>query len=101
MTLLYCMLNKYPKVSKNGYDCKAWSNHSPRWSETHKLQMPTWTIASTYFFERFGGKNITIEAQIPKFVQGMDLHIHKAATKNGADLDTKMRIFGHIFLLPH
>ena len=31
---------------------------------------------SNYFIEKFGGKNMTTEEKIPKFVQGMDPHIH-------------------------
>ena len=31
-----------------------------------------WTTASTYFIERFGGKKLTSQVEIQKFVQGLD-----------------------------
>ena len=38
--------------------------------------MQTWTTASTYFVERFGGKKLTKQAQIPIFTQGQNPEYH-------------------------
>ena len=44
-----------------------------RWWNTHQSRLQTWTTASTYFVERFRGKKLTKQAQIPVFIQGKDL----------------------------
>ena len=41
-----------------------------RWWDTHQSILQTWTIASTFFIEGFGGKKLTDQAQIPIFIQG-------------------------------
>ena len=47
-----------------------------RWWDTHQSKLQTWTTASTFFFERFGGKKLTQEAQIPIFTQGQNPEDH-------------------------
>ena len=46
------------------------------WWETHQSGMHTWMSSLTYFIKIFGGKKLTVEAKILKFVQGMDPYIH-------------------------
>ena len=41
-----------------------------RWWDTHQTRLQTWTSASTYFVERFGGKKLTKKYQIPILTQG-------------------------------
>ena len=43
-----------------------------RWWDTHQTRLQTWTTTSTYFVERFGGKKLTNQAQIPIFIQGQN-----------------------------
>ena len=47
-----------------------------RWWDTHQPHLQNWTTASTYFVERFEGKQLTAEASIPKFIQGADPATH-------------------------
>ena len=47
-----------------------------RWWDTHQSRLQTWTTASTYFIEIFGGKRLTNQAQIPMFIQGQDPEEH-------------------------
>ena len=47
-----------------------------QWWDTHQSRLQTWTTASTYFVERFGGKSLNKQAQIPMFIQEQDPEEH-------------------------
>ena len=47
-----------------------------RWWDTHQLRLQTWKTSSTYFVERFRGRKLTKQVQIPVFIQGKDLDKH-------------------------
>ena len=53
-----------------------------RWWDTHQSCLQNWTTASTYFVERFGGKQLAAEATIPKFIQGVDPEAHVIQCEN-------------------
>ena len=46
---------------------ETFTGQAARWWDTHQTRLHTWTIASTYFVERFGGKKLTNQAQITYF----------------------------------
>ena len=52
------------------------TGQATRWWDTHQSRLQTWTIASTYFVKRFGGKKLTKQEQIPVFTQGQDPENH-------------------------
>ena len=52
---------------------ETFTDQAARWWDTHQTKLQTWTIASTFFVERFGGKKLTQQAQIPTFTQGENL----------------------------
>ena len=70
-----------------------------RWWNTHQTKLQTWTIASTFFVEWFGGKKLTQEAQIPIFFQGQDPEEHiKLCEKEWRRLGHKdERAWPHLF----
>ena len=43
------------------------TGQAARWWDTHQSRLQTWTIASTFFIEIFGGKKRTNQAQISIF----------------------------------
>ena len=49
---------------------ETFTGQAARWWDTHQSRLQTWTTVSTYFVERFGGKRLTKQAQIPMFIQG-------------------------------
>ena len=49
---------------------ETFTGQAARWWDTHQTKLQTWTTASTFFVERFGGKKLTQQAQIPTFTQG-------------------------------
>ena len=49
---------------------ETFTGQAARWWDTHQTRLSTWTTASTYFIERFGGKKLTQQAHIPVFNQG-------------------------------
>ena len=51
---------------------ETFTGQDDRWWDTHQSRLQTWTTASTYFIEIFGGKKLTNQAQIPMFIQGQD-----------------------------
>ena len=55
---------------------ETFTGQAARWWDTHQSKLQTWTTASTFFVERFGGKNLTQEAQIPVFTQGQNPKYH-------------------------
>ena len=55
---------------------ETFTGQAARWWDTHQTRLPTWTTASTYFIESFGGKKLTQQAQIPVFTQGQNLEDH-------------------------
>ena len=52
------------------------TGQASRWWDTHQSRLQTWTTTSTYFIERFGGKMLTNQAQIPMVIQGQDPEDH-------------------------
>ena len=52
------------------------TGQAARWWDTHQSKLQTWTTTSTYFVERFGGKKLTQQAQIPIFTQGQNPEEH-------------------------
>ena len=69
------------------------------WWDTHQTRLQTWTKASTYFVERFGGKKLTQQAQIPVFTQGQNPEDHiKTCEKEWRKLGYKdERAWPHLF----
>ena len=63
------------------------------------VKLQTWTTASTYFVERFGGRNLTQQAQIPTFTQGENPKEHiKTFEKEWRRLGYKdERTWPHLF----
>ena len=55
---------------------ETFTGQAARWWDTHQSKQQTWTTASTFFVERFGGKKLTQEAQIPIFTQGQNPEDH-------------------------
>ena len=55
---------------------ETFTGQAVKWWDTHQSRLQTWTIALTYFIERFGGKRLTNQAQIPMFIQGQDPEDH-------------------------
>ena len=55
---------------------ETFTGQAARWWDTHQSKLQTWTTASTFFVERFGGKKLTQEAQIPIFTQGQNPEDH-------------------------
>ena len=55
---------------------ETFTGQAARWWDTHQSRLQTWTTASTFFIERFGGKKLTSQAQIPMFIQGQDPENH-------------------------
>ena len=55
---------------------ETFTGQAAQWWDTHQSRLQNWTIASTYFVERFGGKQLAAEATIPKFIQGADPEAH-------------------------
>ena len=55
---------------------ETFTGQAAKWWDTHQSRLQTWTIASTYFIERFKGKRLTNQAQIPIFIQGQDPEDH-------------------------
>jgi len=55
---------------------ETFTRQAARCWDTHQSRLQTWKIASTYFVERFGGKKLTNQAQIPIFTQGQDPENH-------------------------
>ena len=49
------------------------TSQATRWWDTHQSILQTWTIASNFFIERFGGRKLTKHAQMLVFAQGQDL----------------------------
>ena len=49
---------------------ETFTGQAARWWDTHQSRLHTWTSSSTYFIEKFGGKRLTNQAQIPMFIQG-------------------------------
>ena len=72
-----------------------------RWWDTHQTRLQTWTTSSTYFLERFGGKNLTQQAKIPVFTQGQNPEDHiKTCEKEWRRLGYKdERAWPHLFPL--
>ena len=69
-----------------------------RWWDTHQSRLQTWTIASTCFIERFGGKKLTNQAQIYIFTQGHNLEYHiRTCEKEWKRLGYKMNIHVHTY----
>ena len=52
------------------------TGQAARWWDTHQTKLQTWTTASTFFVEWFGGKTLTQESQIPIFTQGQNPEEH-------------------------
>ena len=75
------------------------TGQAARWWDTHQSRLQTWTIASTYFVEIFGGKKLTKQAQIPVFTQGQDPEKHiSICEKEWRSLGNKdERIWTHLF----
>ena len=44
--------------------------------DTHQSRLQTWKTTSNFLIERFGGKNLTNQSQIPMFIQGKDPEDH-------------------------
>ena len=61
-------------------------SQAARWWDSHQSCIQTWVISSTYFIEKFGGRKLTVQAQIPKFAQGLDLD--ENITRCEKELDT-------------
>ena len=78
---------------------ETFTGQAARWWDTHQSRLQTWTIASTYFVESFGGKNLTNQAQIPIFTQGQDPENHiKICEKEWRRLGYKYeRTWPHLF----
>ena len=55
---------------------ETFTGQAARWWDTHQSKLQTWTTASTFFVERFGGNKLTQEAQIPIFTQGQNPEDH-------------------------
>ena len=53
-----------------------------RWWDTHQSRLQTWTTASTFFIEIFGGKKLTNQSQISVFIQGQNPKDHIRAFEN-------------------
>ena len=70
-----------------------------RWWDTHQTKLQSWTTASNFFVERFGGKKLTQGAQIPIFVQCHDPEEHiKFCEKEWRRLGHKdERAWPHLF----
>ena len=49
---------------------ETFTGQAARWWDTDQKRLQTWTTYSTYFVERFEGKNLTQQAQILVFTQG-------------------------------
>ena len=47
-----------------------------RWWDTHRSRLQTWTRALTFFVERFEGRKLTKQEQIPIFTQAQDPKNH-------------------------
>ena len=52
------------------------TGQAARWWDTHNSRLKTWTIALTFFIERFGGGKLTKKAEILVFTQGKDPEKH-------------------------
>ena len=70
-----------------------------RWWDTDQTRLQIWTTAQTYFVERFGGNNLTNQAQIPIFIQGQNPEDHiKTCEKEWRRLGYKDEcIWPHMF----
>ena len=70
-----------------------------RWWDTHQSKLQTWTTASTFFVERFGGNKLTWESQIPIFTQGQNPEDHiRTCEKEWKRLGYKdKRAWPHLF----
>ena len=55
---------------------ETFTGQAARWWDIRLSRLQTWTTASTYFVERFGGKKLTKQAQIPIFMQGQNPEDH-------------------------
>ena len=51
---------------------ETFTGQAAKWWDTHHSRLQTWTAASTYYVESFGGKKLTNQAQIPISTQGQD-----------------------------
>ena len=47
---------------------ETFTGQAARWWDMHQSRLQTWTTTSTYFVERFLGKRLTKQAQIPMFI---------------------------------
>ena len=56
------------QVSKNIGE--AFTGQAAWWWDTHQSRLQSWSTASMYFVEIFGGNKLTNQAQIPVFTQG-------------------------------
>ena len=55
---------------------ETFTRQAARWWDTHQSRLQTWTTTLNLFVERFRGRNLTKQAQIPVFTQGQDLKNH-------------------------
>ena len=55
---------------------ETFTGQAARWWDTHQTRLQTWTTASTYFVERFGGNKLTQQAEIPVFTQRQNPKVH-------------------------
>ena len=78
---------------------ETFTGQAARWWDTHQSRLQTWTTTSTYFVERFVGKKLTKQDQIPIFTQGQDLENHiKTCEKEWRRLGYKYeRTWPHLF----
>ena len=47
---------------------ETFTKQATRWWDTHQSRLKTWKTTSNFFIERFGGKKLTNQAQIPMFI---------------------------------
>ena len=55
---------------------ETFTRQASRWWDTHQSRLQTWTTTSNCFVERFRGKRLTKQAQIPMFIHGQDPEEH-------------------------
>ena len=51
---------------------ESFTGQAARWWGTHQNRLQSWTLASTYFIERFDSQKLTAQVQITKFYLGDD-----------------------------
>ena len=75
------------------------TGQAARWWDTHQSRLQMWTIDSTFFIERFGGRKLTKQAQRHVFIEGQDPenHIRICETKWRRLGYKDERIWPHLF----